>query len=158
MSSQLTSDQIDTHGVQHLALAGQLENRRGQLKAKRKDLIERGASLADINDINEKIQEINSRHATEIRKANHLDALAIKKKLASTDVTNAMEAINKASEQVKKAVEKIEGIKRVLEYIDLFIRLGGAIANAAITGTPAAQIKAIIEEIDKLYKKDFPTN
>lgn len=155
MPSQLTPGEIDTHAEQHRDLATQLMNKRGKLKAKRKELIDRGASLADINEINTKIQETNSRIAKEIQLAIDLDAKAILAIMTSTDVTNAMKEIEQASKQVTEAVEKIEGIKRVLEYIDLFIRLGGAIANAAITGTPPAQIAAIIGAIDTLYQTDF---
>lgn len=155
MSSQLTPDEVFTHAQQHRDRARELMDIRGRLQAELQQLRNQGASLADINQINEKIKETNSRNSKEITTASDLDAKAILDSLISTDVGNAMDAINKASKQVTKAVEKIEGIKRVLEYIDLFIRLGGAIVNAAITGTPPAQIKAIIEAIDTLYQTDF---
>lgn len=156
MSSQLTPDEVFTHAQQHRDNASQLMERRGRLQAELQQLRNGGASVADINEKNGEIQDTNSRTSKEIQMANDLDAKAILNILISTDVENAIDAINKASKQVKKAVEKINSIKRVLQYIDLFIRIGGAIVNAATTGTPAAQIKAIIEAIDILYKKDFP--
>lgn len=155
MSSQLTPDEVFTHAQQHRDKASQLMERRGRLQAELQELRNGGASVADINEKNGEIQDTNSRIAKEITTANDLDAKAILGILISTDVGNAMDAINKASEQVIEAVEKINSIRRVLQYIDLFIRIGGAIVNAATTGTPAAQIKTIIEAIDTLYQTDF---
>ena len=155
MSSKLTPNEVFDHAEQHRDKARQLMERRGRLQAELQELIDRGASLADINEKKQEIQKTNSEISKEVQMAQDLDAKAILDLLISTDVENAMEAINQANEQVKKAVEKINTIRRVFQYIDLFIRLGGAIANAATTGSPAAQIKAIIEAIDTLYQTDF---
>lgn len=158
MSSELQSNEVFAHAEQHRNRARQLMDIRGRLQLKLQQLINQGASLTEINEIKQEILDTNSRISKEIQISNDLDAKAITGILISTDVGNAIEAIEEANVRVKEAVEKINSIKKAFQYIDLFIRLGGAIANAATTGSPAAQIKAIIETIDTLYQTDFQAN
>jgi hypothetical protein len=155
MSSQLTPDKLFTYSQQYRDIAILLIKIIGKLQFELQQLQNSGASIANIDKKQGEIQETNSRITKVITIANELNTQAIRDILVSTDVENAMDAINKASEQVIEAVDEINSIRKTLEYIDLFIRVGGAIVNAAITGTPAAQIKAIIGAIDKLYQTDF---
>ena len=133
----------------------QLIDIRGRLQFELQQLIAIGASSALIAQKNTEIQGVNSRISDEARTAENLDAKAILDTLVETNVSDAMKAINCTKDKVTKAVEKINSIRRVFQYIDLFIRLGAAIVGAAATGSPAAQIKAIIDSIDTLYQTDF---
>lgn len=156
MSSDLKSNEVAVHADRHRNKAIKLTNKLNTLQAELQQLRNEGAFLSEINKKKQEIQDTNSRATSEMQMAGKLDAKALLDILVATNVQDAVQAIEQANKQVEEAVEKIKSIRRVFEYIDLFIRLGGAIVSAATTGTPAAQIKAIVEAISILYQTDFP--
>lgn len=158
MSTELMPIEVSKCAGHCREVAIKLTERVGKLQAELQQLIDGGASLADINEKKAEIQETNTRINNSINKAVDLDAKAILDILVKTDVQDAIKTINLAKDRVNKAVKKINSIRRVLQYIDLFIRLAAAIVGAATTGSPPAQIKAIIGAIDTLYQTDFSDN
>jgi hypothetical protein len=65
-----------------------------------------------------------------------------------------MSKIATTNDKVSEALDKIEEVKRKLEYISLFFQLAGAIIGVANTSSPAA-IKNLVGQIDILYDTDF---
>jgi hypothetical protein len=150
MNEKLTPDDLFAHAAQHRQVAVEAMKRRGILQAQLRELIDTGAPLSERRKIEGQIQDINTRITQVISKAQDLDTQAIRDILVATNLQEAKERIEKATEKVLEAVKNLNDIREVFQVIDLFIRLGGAIVSAAITGSPAAQIKAIVEAIDAL--------
>ncbi|WP_375500262.1 hypothetical protein [uncultured Nostoc sp.] len=150
MTTKLTPDELFDHAEQHRQVSQKLMTQRTNLQAKHQGFINTGASLEKINQIKENIQERNSKITQEILKAQELDTQGMRDILVETDLQNAKIEIDKATKKVLEAVENLDDIRKSLQFVDLFIRLGGAIVNATITGNPAAQIKAIVKAIDAL--------
>ena len=128
---------------------------KGKLQAELKDLVDNGASANNINAKQQDILETNTRITQNIQEAQRLDAQAIKNILVSTNSVDAISKITDAKNKVLEAIKEIADVRRTLQYVDLFIRIAGAIIGAATTTTPPAQIDATIKAINLLYDADF---
>ena len=157
MSTQLTSANLLDTAQGYREAAEELMNTRGRgrLQFELQQLIDSQAPLADINAKQQEISDINTNITRCVQKAQDLDAIAILDIIAATNVQEAMQQISQAKDKVLRAVKGINNIRRTLQYVNLFIRVAGAIVSAATTISPPAQIKAIIEAINILYEADF---
>lgn len=151
-TTELTSTNLYECANYHRNIARVLMDRLGVLQAERQSLI--GSSSSLVNSKEQEIIDTNSEISWSTQKAQDLDSQAIIGIIADTDLQEAMTKISEANKQVLKAIEKIDDIRRVFQYIDLFIRVAGGIVGAAITTTPPAQIKASIKAINILYDSD----
>jgi hypothetical protein len=150
MTSQLQPNDLSVTAQFCRDCALALIDLRGRLQFDLQQLLATNSPLANINAKNQEISETNTRISQIASKAQDLDTKAILGILADTDVLNAINKITDAKTKVLKAVEKINDVRRVLKFVDLFIRIAGAIVSAVTTGNPAAQIKLILEAIDSL--------
>jgi uncharacterized Zn finger protein len=154
-TTKLTSANLQVDAQNYRDLATVLMNIRGRIQAELQELIDSASSLAEINNKKEEIIGTNSRISQSIQKAQDLDSQALLNLIVNTDSQDAMAKILEANNQVLKAVQEINDIRRVFQYIDLLIRVASGIVNAATTITPPAQIKAIVGAINNLYDGDF---
>lgn len=154
-TTKLTSANLQVNAQKYHDLAKLLINIRGKLQAELQESIDSASSLSTINKKEQEIIETNSRISQSIQKAQDLDAQAILNLIVDTDSQDAMKKISEATDRVLKAVQEINDIRRVFEYIDLAIRVASGIVKAATTITPPAQIKAIVGAIKTLYDRDF---
>jgi hypothetical protein len=129
-------------------------NIKGGLQAKRKTLIDGGASPSIISAIDQEITDVTTSLSDVNMQIVNYGAIGILNTLISTDINNAMSKIATTNDKVSEALDKIEEVKRKLEYISLFFQLAGAIIGVANTSSPAA-IKNLVGQIDILYDTDF---
>jgi hypothetical protein len=150
MNETLQPADLEQCAMLFRSLSTELMNTQGKTQAELINLIARGASQSEILLKRQELDTIGGKITEAIQKAQTLDSKAILGILAETDLANAMKAISDANDKVLEALNRIKEVRKALEFVDLFIRLGGAIIGAATTGNPAAQIKKIIEAIDDL--------
>lgn len=154
-TTELTSTNLHECANYHRNIARVLMDRGGVLLAELQILINSSSSLTNINSKKQEITETNSKISQSVLKAHDLDSQALLDRIVDTDLQEAMKEISKANDKVLEVIQEIDNIRKVFQYIDLFIRVAGGIVNAAITTTPPAQIKASIEVINTLYDYDF---
>ncbi len=146
MSTNLESEDLFAQADKYNKLAQKSQDKTEKLLGKLKSLKDNNAPTNQIKELERDVKEYRNNIQMLREQAKELAAQGIIS--ITTDLPNAKEKIEKSTDKVLAAVDKVENTKKFLRVIDIFVRLGTAIINPA--SSQPAKIAQIVGEIDTL--------
>ena len=157
-ADQLTSDSLLWLANEYKKESEYLTGRLPIVIAQYQDVINNNAPLAEILSAKQLVENVSSSINQCNSTATSIALKAITDTLISTDVTNAIMALECSVEKLKMAQDKLEDVRNTLIVIGRFIELGAVLISAvpaAGIGLPLVGIASVIDGIDKILSTEL---